>query len=259
MKITLAPLRILILMICWGFFTSCNPKQETIRETIIIKPPENNPGGKVDDGGGGSGTSGKTLDEFIDREIQKRAPYVNVVKPVIEQLKNSFPELAADLIHITIRRNWYFVPGELEKIPQNILGAYAKMDQYALQDTRKIWIDDIQYKQMEERSQGALILHELIMGVRLMKYKHRQDHCMAEAAKVLLVPNSESEYRKKISECSKTYPILDGFNGDEGFNLNKGDYEVIRGIVSHLLAETIDVDEVKFLIDNYGVRIYPKP
>jgi hypothetical protein len=234
---------------------SCQPQKEVIKETVLVK--EGQQTGGVDDAGGGNGIDGKPLDEFIDRNFAKRPVYKNIVTPIIEKLKIGFPELAADFVHLTNRRDWYFVPGELEKIPNQILGAYAKLDQYALQDTRKVWIDNLSYEKMNERSQGILLLHELMMGVRLLKYKHKQDLCIADSTVLLFDIDGINKYKESFKKCVSTYPFLEGISKDESFQLDKDDYELIRRIVSFLILEEIDYDELRHLIKDYKVRIYP--
>lgn len=234
---------------------SCQPQKEIIRETVLVK--ERQQTGGVDDAGGGNGIDGKPLDEFIDRNFAKKSVYINVVEPVIEKLKIGFPELAADFIHLTNRRDWYFVPGELEKIPNQILGAYAKLDQYALQDTQKVWIDNISYEKMNERSQGILLLHEMMIGVRLLKYKHKLDLCIADSTRLLFENKDVNKYKEAFNKCVKTYPFLDGITKDESFQLDKDDYELIRRIVSFLILDEIDYDELRHLIKDYKVRLYP--
>jgi hypothetical protein len=244
------PLKLLLIL---SFSVGCQPQKEIIRETVIVSNRTNQMGG-VDEAGGGSGVNGKPLDEFIDRQFDQKPAYRNVVRPIIERLKQGYPELAADFIHLSKRRDWYFVPGELERIPQLILGAYAKYEQYALQDTNKIWIDNKEYSQMSERSQGILLVHELTMGVRLLKYKHGQDRCIANATQFLFESDGESKYRSAFKSCTSQYPIVDGVTKDQSFRLNNEDYEVIRRIVSFLIQEEIDFEEVRHLIRNHHIR-----
>lgn len=243
------------LFLVFSLFFGCQPQKETVKETVILSDRSNQTGG-VDEAGGGSGINGKPLDEFIDRQFDKKNAYAKIVVPIIQKLQTGFPELAADFIHLTQRRDWYFVPGQLDKIPQVVLGAYAKYDQYALQDTNKVWIDDIEYKIMNERSQGILIVHELVMGVRLLKYKHGQDRCIANITKILFEENGADKYKLAFKQCVIQYPIIDGVSKDQSFKLNNDDYELIRRIVSFLIQDEIDYDEVRYLIKSNNIRDY---
>jgi hypothetical protein len=159
----------------------CQPPKEIIRETVVVSDRSK---GGTDQVGGGVAIDGAVLESWI-RNIAKETSYTKKIEPLIQKLSLTYPELAADLYHISHQRDWYLVPGKLEAISQKILNTYARTDQIALQDVNKIWIDNKLFEVMNEDNQAILILHELIIGVRLLQHKHKQDRCIAKAAMLL--------------------------------------------------------------------------
>ncbi len=239
-------------------FFSCQPtNKETIlikTEPVVLTPPETK--GGTDSVGGGNGVNGIPLDAFIKRDFYKSKAYEIVIRPIIKVLSVRFPRMAADFYHITMQRDWYFVPGEVSAISKNILGSYAVTDQLALQDLNKVWINNIVYEKMTFENQGILVLHEIIMGIRLMEFQHRQDKCLAKAALEIYKENGFNLYQNEKNSCRKTYPQFDGLS-DTHFQLVSNDYDIIRRIVSMLLDKNeIDIVEVNALIETYKVRIY---
>ncbi len=243
---------ILTTAVIFSFF-SCQPQKEIIRETQLVNPTQQSEGG-VDQTGGGNGLNGIALDKFIEPVTEKEA-YKNV-QQIITTLTTKFPRLAADFYHIANNRDWYFVPVTLPEISRNILGTYAPTDQLALQDLNKIWIDKIKFDQMTIEDQSILIIHEIMMGVRLIKYKSRQDTCIAKAALYMLsTPANDNEYKNEKTFCRKNYPVLDGVQ-NSNFSLSTDDYDLIRKLVSKLIQEPIDTDEIISLIETYKYRDY---
>jgi hypothetical protein len=232
---------------------SCQQPKEIIRETVVVSDRSQQTGG-TDQVGGGNGIDGIPLDAFI-QDVHKNTGYKNKIEPLIQKLSVSYPQLAADMYHLTYQRDWYFVPGKLEAISQNILGTYAPTDQIALQDTNKVWIDKNQFNIMSEENQAILILHELIMGVRLMQHKHKQDQCIAKAALLLFLENGAEKYAKEKIFCRNTYPMIEG-TVNEKFDPKAINYDKIRRVVSLLTQEEIDIAEIKAIFKNYNIREY---
>lgn len=215
--------------------------------------------GGTDQTGGGNGVNGVALDAFI-QPVMNDPTYKKFVVPIIEVLSVKYPRLAADFYHISVNRDWYFIPVDLPQISKNILGTYAPTDQLALQDLNKIWIDKKRYDDMSEQAQGFLLVHEIMMGIRLMKYKERQDRCIAKAALIMISSENlgraeDLKYKDEKRNCRKIYPTVDGFLNTK-FQLNNDDYDLIRKLVSKLMQKNIDTEEIQSLIDAYRYRDY---
>ncbi|MFN8846498.1 MAG: hypothetical protein ACK5V3_01855 [Bdellovibrionales bacterium] len=234
------------------FLISCHGQRTIVQNNTISQQPT--PGG-TDNTGGGSGIDGKTFEDYIERDITKLPSFQKVVFPIFEKIKLSSPNLAADFYHIAHQREWYFVPGPVKKISESIIGAYSKSEQLALQDLNKVWIDRKLFSEMSENAQGNLILHEIIMGIRLMQYQDKMDQCIARMSIYALNPETMKNYKEKKFKCRRSFPRVPGFE-KQSFNLNKNDYDTVRKIVVLLDKVEPDVEEVLSIIESHGIRKY---
>lgn len=218
--------------------------------------PNNHETGGTDNTGGGNGARGRALDSYIEKNLTETPAFKNHVQPLIEILSREYPRLAADFYHITYQRDWYFIPVELDEISKNVLGTYAKTDQYALQDLNKIWIDKNKFEAMTSvQDQGTLLIHEIMMGIRLMHFQAKQDHCIAKAALLIFQPVENKNYGDQRRSCRRTYPVIDGSRNLK-FKLSADDYDLIRKLVSLLDRTKPDIAEVQSLIEAHSFRSY---
>lgn len=103
---------------------------------------------------------------------------------------------------------------------------------------------------MAEEDRATLLLHEIIMGIRLMKYKNSLDQCYSEIAMMKLISEKKTEYQKLKDDCALKY----GLSGsDEGgilpgvgprIDLKTEDYDNIRELVVFLETEQ-DISKVQ--------------
>lgn len=244
---------IISLVLIW----SC---QKTVHVTEV-KNADPNPSqmGGTDNAGGGNGISGKPLDTFIETNFTQIPAFAQVISPLIRKLKEIDPKVAGDFYHLALNRDWYFVPVRLDMISGKILGSYAKTDQLALQDLNKIWVNSIIYNEMDVKNQAALIVHEFMMGLRLIQYQHRQDLCIAESSDLLLKglqPEDMKLYQQAKASCRNTYPKVVGSISGQ-FSLNADDYDLIRKITALLLTEEpSNMQEAVLLIRSTKLRQY---
>lgn len=225
-------------------------EKKTIFNSQVVSDRE----GGTDNTGGGNGVGGKPFESYIEKDIESKPYFSDGVKPLIQKIAEVEPKLAADFYHITLERLWYFVPTELENISSNILGSYGKHEQYALQDTNKVWINSIFFDKMSQSEQSTLMIHEIVMGIRLLRYTNKQDQCIAKAARLLIGDSNRSAYREQRRKCRRAFPITVG--EAPRFKLDRGDYDLIRKLVSLLDRNQPDVEEVLSLMESTGFRKY---
>jgi hypothetical protein len=211
--------------------------------------------GGTDNTGGGSGIEGKPFEDYIEKNLELTDAYKNHLQALMDQIKIEAPGLAGDMYHISRNREWYFVPGPVRKISEQIIGAYSKSVQFALQDHNKVWIDRNLYVEMSPSSQANLLLHEMVIGIRLMQYQDKMDQCIAKAAKLALNEETAAEYKKQKQKCRRSYPRLPGFE-QKKFRLNQNDYDIVRKIVSLLDRANPDIEEAVSIIESHGIRNY---
>src|ERR1017187_3065574 len=125
------------------------------REAVAQKPGNS---GTVD-GAGCNGIEGVCLDKYI-KHVTDITGFNDFVSPILEKLKLKVPDLASDLNHIVMARDWYIIPSHLPQLPTEIIGTVIETDQYALQNTQLVMIDDINFAKLEPRDKMFLVVHE---------------------------------------------------------------------------------------------------
>ncbi len=231
--------------------TGCQQNEKIIIKEVGASPSPSLPdlsqeGGSDTGGENGIGCSdNKTCGplESFQVDVYEREEFKTFIDPIIQKLGKIYRPLAADLIHLSRERRWYFVPVELNKIPAQKIGVSFKTDQLALHKKKEIWISSVFYDKMEMRKKAILLLHELVMGINLMKFQNPVDQCLAEAAKNLIDPGNESDYRFARTVCMRDSDsnILD----PRGIYLDGEDHSNIRDLTKILMDELDKVDEAE--------------
>lgn len=240
-------LSLLLILSSFSMLACQGQQKETIREIIRepVQGSEQNHGG-VDDGGGGNGVNGRPLESFAVR-IQDIPAFNNLVLPIIRKVSETHPRFASDMVHIALNRTWYLVPVELNKLPAQVVGigiADKDLQQLALQTLSHVWMNSNFFEKFPggEEDRARLILHEIIMGVRLMKYQSMLDQCYSEIAGLRLDTAKNSEYRKLREACANKYglalpdePTIPGVG--KRIELSKEDYDHVRELGVHFWNE----------------------
>ncbi len=174
------------------------------RETVIVK--EQAPG--TVDGGGANGVGGKLLGGWALKSVGELAEFRNSVQPILENLSKCFAPLAADMMYLAEVRTWFMVPVALSDLPKKRLGVPFTTDQYASQSYSEIWINSKLYEAMSPEGRVDLLLHELVVGVRLLKDNHTAERCLA-AVKVRAIQGaSRSDVEAANNDCNAKYPRI---------------------------------------------------
>jgi hypothetical protein len=160
------------------------------------------------DVGGGNGVGGKPLGGWALKSVSELPEFKNVVQPILENLTKCFIPLAADMMHIAERRTWFMVPVALNEIPKTRLGAPFTTDQYAIQSYEEIWVNSKFYDAMKSEGRADLLLHELVVGVRILKDAHTVERCLAAVRVSALQGAKDSEIESANNECNAKYPRI---------------------------------------------------
>jgi hypothetical protein len=249
-KVTLSALLLLLM--------SCQGQREIIKETRIeyVEPTFT---GTVQQGGGGNGIGGKPIESYYVNLKETEDFKVHIAPLVSELAEIGLERIAADFLHIASNRDWFFVPAKLDQISKNVIGTFAvneDTDQLALQDLRKIWVSDLFFKKMDPQDKKLLLIHELVMGMRLMQYKQKLDHCIAKSMTMVFQKDfSVSQLEAAKSECRKTYPTIDGFE-KETFNLSRLDYDNVRSLTLYLNEFPLNGQKILSFLKESGLRVY---
>lgn len=250
-------------------FLACQGQKE-VRDIIHDPSPQTNqnnnqPQGGVDDGGGGNGINNRPLENFTV-PLYKIPEFNSQILPIIEKVNKVYPRLASDMAHIALNRIWYFLPVELKKIPAYLIGpgfGDDKLQQMALQNLNSVYINSLIFEKMTDVDRATLLLHEIVMGIRLMKYKGSLDQCFSEIAIMKLSQERKSEYQKLKDQCALKYGL---FGSDEGntlsgnetrIDLTTKDYDNIREFVVFLESdEELSKIQLEAWLKDKKFRVY---
>ncbi len=178
----------------------------------------------------------------MPKDIRTLTSFQKIVVPAIHNILAVHPQLASDLMHITLDRSWYFVPVKLKNIPDELVGARTedKTQQIALQDLYRVWFDSKIFGAMNDEQQAKIIMHELLMGVALMRFKSPLDQCYSQIAGVTLDPKTESKYSSLKDDCALRYI---GANKDSAIHLVEQDYAIIQALGPILLKNPLEISK----------------
>lgn len=226
-------------------------EKETIREVVREQGQQNGEGraeGGADSGGGGSGVNGKPLEAYAV-SLKKVSSFKNLVMPIILKIQEAHPRFASDMTHIAINRKWYFIPVDLNKLPAESIGVSfgdKDLQQLALQNLNAVWLDSKVFDREEnsEDDRATLILHEIIMGIRLMSYKSALDNCYSEVAYLALKDEDARKHGQSRDKCALTYG-LGSRDRTGGIKLSKEDYDAIRELVIELWNNKGEISKVQ--------------
>lgn len=219
------------LMACQG------QKTEVIREYVGNTGHESGYNGGTDSGGG-NGVDGHTIEEYAVN-IRADASFQKYVLPIILKVAETHPRFASDMIHVAAERTWYKIPVALNSLKSSQIGvSFGDKDvqQFALQNLKAVWINSRLFNNFEnDEVRARLLLHEVLMGVRLMKLKNSLDDCYSGVALLGIDPEKAAEYKKGREACALKYMfsatdpvLLPGINND--LDLTADDYDNIRGL-----------------------------
>lgn len=224
---------------------ACQGQKTVVQEKLVTPPVAPASSDQVEnggvDGGGGNGLSGKPLESY-QVDLKSVPEFQKFIAPVIRNLKRSFPHLAADMNYLSREREWYFVPVSLRKIPSFKLGTYFATDQIAIQNKSEIWVDAGLYQKMDEEGRARLIMHEMLMGVRILNFTSELEKCFAAAAGA----DSDAAYREGRKACLKKFKVDsdlgNAFRTEKSVDITEANYALIRKLTNFLLQSDGRVD-----------------
>ncbi|MCB0406800.1 MAG: hypothetical protein KDD34_01275 [Bdellovibrionales bacterium] len=257
------------------FATGCS--KQVVEKQIVYQREPGAPKSEFDDGGYHGGGGGNCVGEenknkcrpiesfrvqLLDKDIIK-----NDVMDILETTSEFYPQLAGDLYHKISQRMWYFVPIELKKLPGSIIGAPVNVEnlgQIAIQNEQEIWMDNKLFESLSPEDQVRILIHEFVMGIRIMEYSTKSDTCIANAS-YLLYEDKEDQYKKESEKCYSNSQFdtlgksLNPIFGDK-IDLKDKDYRAVRTLTNWILDgfENVSKDRVTNYLKEYFHREYKK-
>lgn len=176
--------------------------------------------------GGGSDTGGnlyrrQPLESWakkLESDPETIDAYNMLILPFLDHLKqkaqrgdgqnryaSEFATLVNFLNYIYHGKKWFFVPGPLPAISSELVGSAVETDQGALQLIDKIFIDLDHWKMMTNEARATLLLHEGLMGLKVLQYASSATQCAASLYKKGSCSGILSTEKDKISLSAADY------------------------------------------------------
>lgn len=119
-------------------------------------------------GGGGNGIDGRAIESYR-KNIESLPEYQRHVLPILRVLAEGRPDvMLAYLIWTARQKAWYFIPRELPVLSKDQTRLDFPSDQEALHFDHEILVDSQIYDQKSPQEKAFLLLHEMVMGARLL-------------------------------------------------------------------------------------------
>lgn len=166
------------------FFVGCTTRKQTQDSTSPGSPAGttasdgDKSAGTVDSGGGNT-FMGKPLESYIVK-VRELPAFISHVKPIVESDSLKDSDLKRVIDFVLDKKSWYLIPAELKQLPSEKIASAVGTDQAALQDLRQVWLNQKLYDDMKSlEDQGTLIVHEILMGLKILKFDSALFECRA--------------------------------------------------------------------------------
>ena len=127
--------------------------------------------------GGGNTLDGKMTERY-SQDIEKLPEYVHIIVPQLRKLSQQHADVfVAYLQWVATNKAWYFVPVKLPSLPKERIALAFQSDQLALHSDKEIFIDKDSYAAESEQERAFLLMHEMVMGAKLLMKKTPQQQC----------------------------------------------------------------------------------
>ena len=183
------------------------------------------------DGGGCNGIHGLCLEAY-QQDIVQFPEYQEFIQPILDRLHRKLPKFATNLEYIAQKRSWYFIPEKLKNITSNKLEVAFATEQVALQGMFEIWIDKKMYQEMSTEKRAKLLLHEMLMGNKILEFHNFFEICNASSSN-----STENEFCNLQDNAYKSSSAFNeiGISKDK-IKIEAQDYLAIREVTNALIS-----------------------
>lgn len=208
--------------------------------TVACSPEPKRADGTVDSGGG-NGYNQKMLESFR-KDLTETDAYSQKIEPILKNVSLRSAEVASTLYSVLLLKPWYLVPFDLKELDPSTIGVQFNSDQLALHYLGEIWISNKYWTGMNLEQQTQLIIHEIIMGARLYKFKTDREKCVTRQLEIGEKIDSFS-YKSKTKKC-EIYRFSDVKKEYSEKFLTKEEYQTIRYLTSQIVLKNGELSEI---------------
>ena len=204
-------------------------------------------------GGGGNGCEGKAFEAYAQK-ITNFTEYRLYIQPILRRMiEGGNDPLASYLTWVAEEKVWYFIPCQLERLSKEQIGLAIDSDQLARHGEHGIYIhgDKTDDKPLAEgapsrakkhyfnqrlKARAALLLHEMVMGARLLMKKSAKEQC-----KTLARMEADLCANQDLMAIAETVEV----DPSQVMVMNADDHEAVRAMTAYLAERGADVSAEK--------------
>lgn len=185
-------------------------------------------------GGGGNGIDGKAL-ELYSINVENLPEYRRYIAPIIAKIEYGQGDVLAVYMKWVVKhKTWYMVKKDLQSLPKEQVGVTFDTEQLARHSEHEIYIHEPSYNSEKNKpsDRAELLMHEIVMGARLLMKKSAKEQCEAlEASKPQVCANP------KILTVAQN----PSFTHAEAITMDDEDTESVRAMTVYLMSHSHDV------------------
>ena len=183
-------------------------------------------------GGGGNGINGTAIESF-HQDIASLPEFQMYIAPILERMAQSSPDIFVGYLNWAIHhKSWYFVPVALPNLPKEKTALAFPSDQLALHSESEIYIDQNAYLKKSRKERASLLMHELVMGARLLMKHSAKFQCAALS--------TDQQATACDSEALLKLAVSPPGSEDDKPSLTGIDDEAVRSMTVFLLSRNQD-------------------
>jgi hypothetical protein len=134
------------------------------------------------DTGGGNLCKGRLLESYAE-DVRKTGAFQKYIQPVLARMRQD--DMSRLFNYSLTKKKWLFIPCDFTVLPSDRIGAFTETEQGAKQNFDEVWVNKTATDHMSEKDFADLIMHEMLMGIRLLKFESPKRQCLSFA------PNEE--------------------------------------------------------------------
>ncbi|MEO0337569.1 MAG: hypothetical protein AAF202_14330, partial [Pseudomonadota bacterium] len=151
------------------------------------------------DGGGGNTCQGKPFESY-SLDVEEHVAFKDHIAPMLSEMGEG-SLIRQVMTHALLTKSWFLMPCEFNKLSAEKIGTLSKNEQGALQSMEEVWLskpalEDKYGNKIYEDSNldfAKLIVHEMLMSIRLLKFESDKNKCLALAPEASFCSNTGEE------------------------------------------------------------------
>lgn len=226
-------------------FSSCS-KQGTGPGDQQSQPGAPNSLGTVS-GGGGNGLDNKAIESYAIK-IEELPEFKRYIAPIIKKISRGRGDVLAAYMNYVVRQKpWYLIPRDLEDVPKERVGLGFKTEQLALHSEGGVYLHKASYLKKNQKERAELLMHEIVMGARLLMKKSPTEQCEKLAG---------NEVRACTDPRLMKLAQAQDFSVADQVIMTDVDHDAVRNLTIFLMQRTQEVTSASVTAKRRQLKFY---